>query len=100
MGVQASGSARVRDFDGTREGDAALNTLRSLLMGRKKVGLAEIETGLLAGLWQRGLAQQGRCPSGVRVAAPGDTSGGPLGAGPGADRLACLAAAGLHPEVP
>ncbi|WP_329613276.1 Tn3 family transposase [Streptomyces brevispora] len=46
---------KVVDFDATPEGEAVLDALRSLpdLMGRKKVGPAEIDTGLLAGSWRR-----------------------------------------------
>lgn len=43
----------VVDFDATPEGEAALGELLSLpeLMGRKKVGPAEIDTGLSTGSW-------------------------------------------------
>lgn len=42
-------------FGATPEGEAVLAALKSLpdLMGRKKVGPAEIDTGLLAGSWRR-----------------------------------------------
>ncbi|MFC9856319.1 MULTISPECIES: Tn3 family transposase [unclassified Streptomyces] len=45
----------VVDFGATPEGEAVLKALRSLpdLMGRKKVGPAEIDTGLLTGSWRR-----------------------------------------------
>lgn len=44
----------VVDFDATPEGEAVLDALRSLpdLMGRKKVGPTEIDTGLLTGSWR------------------------------------------------
>ncbi|MET7503281.1 Tn3 family transposase [Streptomyces microflavus] len=46
---------KVVDFDATPEGEAVLDALKSLpeLMGRKKVGPAEIDTGLLTGSWRR-----------------------------------------------
>nr|WSX76815.1 Tn3 family transposase [Streptomyces sp. NBC_00899] len=45
----------VVDFDATPEGEAVLGALLSLpeLMGRKKVGPAEIDAGLLTGSWRR-----------------------------------------------
>nr|WP_239009101.1 MULTISPECIES: DUF4158 domain-containing protein [Streptomyces] len=45
----------VVDFDATPEGEPVLSALLSLpeLMGRKKVGPAEIDTGLLTGSWRR-----------------------------------------------
>ena len=45
----------VVDFGATPEGLPVLTALRSLpeLMGRKKVGPAEIDTGLLTGSWRR-----------------------------------------------
>ncbi|MFJ7784553.1 DDE transposase [Streptomyces albidoflavus] len=45
----------VVDFDATPEGEAVLAALLSLpeLMGRKKVGPAEIDTSLLTGSWRR-----------------------------------------------
>ncbi len=45
----------VVDFDATPEGEPVLGALLSLpeLMGRKKVGPAEIDTGLLTGSWRR-----------------------------------------------
>nr|WP_202528199.1 Tn3 family transposase [Streptomyces sp. SID5770] len=45
----------VVDFGATPEGEAVLDALKSLpdLMGRKKVGPAEIDTGLLVGSWRR-----------------------------------------------
>ncbi|WP_413810908.1 Tn3 family transposase [Streptomyces sp. OE57] len=45
----------VVDFDATPEGLPVLKALKSLpdLMGRKKVGPAEIDTGLLTGSWRR-----------------------------------------------
>ncbi|GGT49375.1 Tn3 family transposase [Streptomyces atratus] len=45
----------VVDFDATPEGEAVLCVLLSLpeLMGRKKVGPAEIDAGLLTGSWRR-----------------------------------------------
>nr|WP_245232020.1 hypothetical protein [Streptomyces lavenduligriseus] len=45
----------VVDFGTTPEGAAVLKALKSLpdLMGRKKVGPAEIETGLLTRSWRR-----------------------------------------------
>lgn len=45
----------VVDFDATPEGEAVLGALLSLpeLMGRKKVGPAEIDAGLLIGSWRR-----------------------------------------------
>ncbi|MFB7739490.1 Tn3 family transposase [Streptomyces sp. NPDC056112] len=45
----------VVDFGATPEGLPVLNALKSLpdLMGRKKVGPAEIDTGLLVGSWRR-----------------------------------------------
>lgn len=45
----------VVDFGATPEGLPVLKALKSLpdLMGRKKVGSAEIDTGLLAGSWRR-----------------------------------------------
>ncbi|MFF4505284.1 Tn3 family transposase [Streptomyces sp. NPDC001401] len=45
----------VVDFGATPEGLPALKALKSLpdLMGRKKVGPAEIDTGLLTGSWRR-----------------------------------------------
>lgn len=46
---------KVVDFDATPEGEAVLAALKRLpdLMGRKKVGPAEIDTGLLTGSWRR-----------------------------------------------
>ncbi|MEU0186281.1 Tn3 family transposase [Streptomyces sp. NPDC006207] len=46
---------KVVDFGATPEGEAVLDALKSLpdLMGRKKVGPAEIDNGLLAGSWRR-----------------------------------------------
>lgn len=45
----------VVDFDAAPEGEPVLGALLSLpeLMGRKKVGPAEIDTGLLTGSWRR-----------------------------------------------
>ncbi|MEU6651974.1 Tn3 family transposase [Streptomyces sp. NPDC046900] len=46
---------KVVDFGATPEGAPVLTALKSLpdLMGRKKVGPAEIDTGLLVGSWRR-----------------------------------------------